>query len=97
MDKETFPQEGYIRRFHQAELLVVSVSTIDRVVGDGSFPRKVKLCEKITAFDAVEINNWLVSIFMNGDHPITPYILREPHKCLVNKPPPYSRRSAQVF
>ncbi|EHP6307954.1 TPA: helix-turn-helix transcriptional regulator [Klebsiella quasipneumoniae subsp. similipneumoniae] len=55
----TIPQSGYIRRFRLAELLGVSVSTIDRKVRSGSLPRPVKLGEKITAFDAVEINNWL--------------------------------------
>ena len=48
----TIPQSGYIRRFRLAELLGVSVSTIDRKVRNGVLP-------KITAFDAVEINNWL--------------------------------------
>jgi len=55
----TIPQSGYIRRFRLAELLGVSVSTIDRKVRNGVLPRPVKLGEKITAFDAVEINNWL--------------------------------------
>ncbi|MCW9149346.1 AlpA family phage regulatory protein [Klebsiella pneumoniae] len=50
----TIPQSGYIRRFRLAELLGVSVSTIDRKVRSGSLPRPVKLGEKITAFDAVE-------------------------------------------
>ncbi|WP_423250738.1 helix-turn-helix transcriptional regulator [Enterobacter asburiae] len=35
------------------------VSTIDRKVRNGSLPRPVKLGEKITAFDAVEIHSWL--------------------------------------
>jgi prophage regulatory protein len=55
----TIPQSGYIRRFRLAELLGVSVSTIDRKVRSGQLPRPIKLGEKITAFDAVEINNWL--------------------------------------
>ena len=56
---DNIPNTGYIRRFRLAELLGVSVSTIDRKVRNGSLPRPVKLGEKITAFDAVEINNWL--------------------------------------
>lgn len=55
----TIPQSGYIRRFRLAELLGVSVSTIDRKVRNGSLPRPVKLGEKITAFDAGEIHIWL--------------------------------------
>lgn len=55
----TIPQSGYIRRFRLAELLGVSVSTIDRKVRSGQLPRPIKLGEKITVFDAVEINNWL--------------------------------------
>ena len=55
----TLPVSGYIRRFRLAELLGVSVSTIDRKVRNGSLPRPVKLGDKITAFDAVETHNWL--------------------------------------
>ena len=58
MNTDTIPTKGYIRRFRLAELLGVSVSTIDRKVRNGSLPRPVKLGEK-TAFDAVEIHNWL--------------------------------------
>jgi predicted DNA-binding transcriptional regulator AlpA len=53
------PTTGYIRRFRLAEMLGVSVSTIDRKVKNGTLPRPIKLSEKVTAFDAVEINNWL--------------------------------------
>lgn len=59
MNQETIPKKGYIRRFRLAELLGVSVSTIDRKVRNGTLPRPVKLGEKITAFDAMEINHWL--------------------------------------
>ncbi|CAI1126497.1 helix-turn-helix transcriptional regulator [Serratia fonticola] len=59
--KDTIPTTGYIRRFRLAEMLGVSVATIDRKVKNGTLPRPVKLGEKITAFDAVEINNWLAS------------------------------------
>ena len=52
MITDTIPKKGYIRRFRLAELLGVSVSTIDRKVRNGSLPRPVKLGEKITAFDA---------------------------------------------
>ncbi len=57
--KDTIPTAGYIRRFRLAVLLGVSVATIDRKVKNGTLPRPVKLGEKITAFDAVEINRWL--------------------------------------
>ncbi|WP_096322848.1 helix-turn-helix transcriptional regulator [Escherichia coli] len=53
------PTSGYIRRFRLAQALGVHVATIDRWVRDKRLPRPVKLGEKITAFDAVEINNWL--------------------------------------
>ncbi|MDV0543173.1 helix-turn-helix transcriptional regulator [Klebsiella quasipneumoniae] len=55
----TIPQSGYIRRFRLAELLDVHVTTVDRWVREKRIPAPVKLGEKITAFDAVEINNWL--------------------------------------
>lgn len=53
------PTSGYIRRFRLAELLGVSVSTIDRKVRSGELPKPTKLGSKSTAFDAVEINRWL--------------------------------------
>ncbi|MFP2678620.1 helix-turn-helix transcriptional regulator [Escherichia coli] len=59
MMTNSIPTKGYIRRFYLAELLGVSVSTIDRKVRNGTLPKPVKLGEKITAFDAVEINKWL--------------------------------------
>jgi prophage regulatory protein len=57
--KDTITSTGFIRRFRLALLLGVSVATIDRKVKNGTLPRPVKLGEKITAFDAVEINRWL--------------------------------------
>ncbi|ENK7106011.1 AlpA family phage regulatory protein [Enterobacter kobei] len=56
MNPQTIPTKGYIRRFRLAELLGVSVSTIDRKVRNGTLPNPIKLGEKITAFDAQEIN-----------------------------------------
>ncbi|OHY65400.1 hypothetical protein BB778_18640 [Pluralibacter gergoviae] len=53
------PTSGYIRRFLLAEILGIHVGTLDRWVKDKRIPAPVKLGEKITAFDAVEINNWL--------------------------------------
>ena len=59
LHETSLPTSGYIRRFRLAALLGVSVATIDRKVKNGTLPRPVKLGEKITAFDAVEINHWL--------------------------------------
>ncbi|MBT0723642.1 AlpA family phage regulatory protein [Rosenbergiella sp. S61] len=53
------PTTGYIRRFRLPALLGVSMPTIDRWIKNGTLPRPVKLTESVTAFDAVEINNWL--------------------------------------
>lgn len=53
------PTTGYIRRFRLAEMLGWSVSTLDRKVRDKLIPAPIKLGEKTTVFDAVEINNWL--------------------------------------
>ncbi|UAN30804.1 AlpA family phage regulatory protein [Enterobacter sp. JBIWA005] len=53
------PATGYIRRFRMPELLGVSMPTIDRWAKNGTMPRPVKLSDNVTAFDAVEINNWL--------------------------------------
>ena len=53
------PTTGYIRRFRMPSLLGVSMPTIDRWVKNGTLPRPVKLTNNVTAFDAVEINNWL--------------------------------------
>ncbi|EFH3929136.1 AlpA family phage regulatory protein [Escherichia coli] len=59
MSTETIPTSGYIRRFRLASHLGVHVTTVDRWVREKRIPAPVKLGEKITAFDAVEINNWL--------------------------------------
>lgn len=53
------PTTGYIRRYRLAEMLGMSLSTLDRKVRNGTLPKPTKLGEKITAFDAVEINQWL--------------------------------------
>lgn len=57
--QSAIPTTGYIRRFRMPELLGVSMPTIDRWVKNGILPRPVKLTNNVTAFDAVEINNWL--------------------------------------
>ncbi|MGU9774822.1 helix-turn-helix transcriptional regulator [Salmonella enterica subsp. enterica serovar 3,10:z10:-] len=59
MTQSTIPTTGYIRRFRLAEMLGMSLSTLDRKVRNGTLPKPIKLGEKITAFDAVEINKWL--------------------------------------
>ncbi|EAB6211758.1 AlpA family phage regulatory protein [Salmonella enterica subsp. enterica serovar Kibi] len=57
--QSAIPTTGYIRRFRLAEMLGMSLSTLDRKVRNGTLPKPTKLGEKITAFDAVEINRWL--------------------------------------
>ncbi|EAQ6130185.1 AlpA family phage regulatory protein [Salmonella enterica] len=57
--QSAIPTTGYIRRYRLAELLGFSLSTLDRKVREGDLPKPTKLGEKITAFDAVEINRWL--------------------------------------
>ncbi|MNO09569.1 Prophage CP4-57 regulatory protein (AlpA) [compost metagenome] len=42
-----------------AVMLGISLATLDRWVRNGTLPKPTKLGEKITAFDAVEINRWL--------------------------------------
>ncbi|HHH1244865.1 TPA: helix-turn-helix transcriptional regulator [Yersinia enterocolitica] len=58
-EQSAIPTTGYIRRYHMPMVLGVSMSTIDRWVRNGTLPPPVKLTEKVTAFNAVEINNWL--------------------------------------
>ncbi|CRG51556.1 MULTISPECIES: helix-turn-helix transcriptional regulator [Yersinia pseudotuberculosis complex] len=57
----SFPISGYIRPKRLAKLLGVSEATIWRKAKNGTLPRPVKLSERVTAFDAVEINVWLKS------------------------------------
>lgn len=59
LSAHALPQTGFIRRYLLANALGVHVATVDRWVKSKSMPQPVKLGEKITAFDAVEINNWL--------------------------------------
>lgn len=58
-NQTAIPTTGYIRRYRLAELLGMSLSTLDRKVRNGSLPKPMKLGEKMTAFDAVEIHRWL--------------------------------------
>ncbi|MFS7239170.1 helix-turn-helix transcriptional regulator [Serratia proteamaculans] len=57
----TFPTNGYIRPKRLASLLGVSEATIWRKAKNGTLPRPIKLSERVTAFDAVEINAWIKS------------------------------------
>ncbi|MGE5988686.1 helix-turn-helix transcriptional regulator [Klebsiella michiganensis] len=57
--QSAIPSTGYIRRYRLPGLLGVSMPTIDRWVKNGTLPRPIKLTGSVTAFDAVEINNWL--------------------------------------
>lgn len=55
------PTNGYIRPKRLASLLGVSEATIWRKAKNGTLPRPIKLSERVTAFDAVEINAWIKS------------------------------------
>ena len=55
----SLPKTGFIRRFALAKALSVNVATIDRWVNDGKMPTPLKLGEKVTAFKAEEIQEWL--------------------------------------
>ena len=55
----SIPSIGYIRPKRLAFLLGVSEATIWRKAKNGTLPRPIKLSERVTAFDAVEINRWL--------------------------------------
>ncbi|ELI8280296.1 helix-turn-helix transcriptional regulator [Yersinia enterocolitica] len=57
----SFPISGYIRPKRLAKLLGVSEATIWRKAKNGTLPRPIKLSERVTAFDAVEINAWIES------------------------------------
>lgn len=57
--QSAIPTTGYIHRFKIPALLGVSMPTIDRWVKNDTLPPPVKLTDNVTAFDAVEINNWL--------------------------------------
>lgn len=57
----SLPKTGFIRRFQLAKALGIHVATIDRWVNDGNLPAPVKPGEKVTAFRAEEIQDWLKS------------------------------------
>ncbi|MCX8966893.1 helix-turn-helix transcriptional regulator [Erwinia psidii] len=65
--QSAIPTTGYIRRYRLAALLGMSLSTIDRKVRNGTLPKPTKLGEKITVFDAVEINHWLAERRESGN------------------------------
>ncbi|HCA9135636.1 TPA: AlpA family phage regulatory protein [Klebsiella quasipneumoniae] len=53
------PKTGYIRMFKVAPALGISVSTAYRWVEQGKLPKPIKLSDRVTVFDAVELNVWL--------------------------------------
>ena len=53
------PKFGYIRRVHLAQLLGIHVATLDRWIRQKQIPAPIKIGEKSTVFNAVEINMWL--------------------------------------
>jgi predicted DNA-binding transcriptional regulator AlpA len=78
----TIPQSGYIRRFRLAQHFGVHATTVDRWVREKRIPAPVKWGEKITAFDAVEINNLAE---------------RRGKVAYGKETAPYSRRLTQIF
>ncbi len=59
--RTTIPSSAYIRRLQLTQQLCIHVTTLDHWHRDKHHPSFVKLGENITAFDAVEINNWLAA------------------------------------
>lgn len=53
------PKTGHIRAFKLAPVLGISISTMYRWIEKGKLPKPIKLSDRVTVFDAVEINNWL--------------------------------------
>lgn len=57
----SFPTNGMIRPKRLAELLGISESTVWRKAKNGTLPRPIKISERVAAFDAAEINEWLAA------------------------------------
>lgn len=51
----------FIRERQILTMLPFSKSTLWRKVKDGSFPRPIKLSERVTAWKVEEVHEWMVS------------------------------------
>jgi len=51
----------YVRERQILAMLPFSKSTLWRKVKEGSFPKPVKLSERVTAWRVDEINDWMVA------------------------------------
>lgn len=55
------PQTRYIRRPDVEALTGLSCSSIYRMMGDGEFPKPIKLTKKAVAWAEIEILDWLAN------------------------------------
>ncbi|MBZ6068128.1 helix-turn-helix transcriptional regulator [Aeromonas schubertii] len=53
------PQEGFVRVGTLARVLGVAVVTVWRWSANGKLPQPVKLSERVTAWKAEDIRNWI--------------------------------------
>ncbi|MCX7069232.1 MAG: AlpA family phage regulatory protein [Methylococcales bacterium] len=62
----TLPETGFIRISELIKIIPFSASTIWRKAKNGTFPKPYKLSEQITAFDVVEVKNWIIAQKSSG-------------------------------
>ncbi|MEI4955502.1 helix-turn-helix transcriptional regulator [Aeromonas caviae] len=53
------PQEGFVRVGTLAKVLGIAKVTVWRWTAKGSFPQPVKLSERVTAWRAEEVRDWM--------------------------------------
>jgi len=63
------PREGFVRVGTLAKVLGIAVVTVWRWSADGKLPKPVKLSERVTAWRAEDIRDWM-NIKNNSADPI---------------------------
>ncbi|CAJ1777773.1 AlpA family phage regulatory protein [Aeromonas salmonicida] len=53
------PKEGFVRVDTLAKVLGIAVVTVWRWSAKGTFPKPVKLSERVTAWRAEEVRSWM--------------------------------------
>ena len=61
LQRDGLPTAGFIRQSALLPLLAFSASTLWRKVNQGTFPAPFKLSERVTAWSAESVHDWISS------------------------------------
>lgn len=59
MSETNLPEIGFIREADLRKIVPIGATTLWRWVREGKFPKPVKLSERVTAWRAEDVREWL--------------------------------------